>query len=107
MMNRFSGGNGGSGGFPNTQTATLLRSNYHDVMPASSLQMAAATSVGATSRISGASSGVGGGGNPAAVGSGSTLDASAAAVYTNLRSTTGSGNSRPSSMLFNESGFVR
>ena len=61
----------------------------------------------ATSRVSGASSGNAGGGG--AVGSGSTLDASA--VYTNVRNNAGAGGgsqgSRPSSMLFNESGFVR
>ena len=66
-------------------------------------------------RTSGTSSG---GGNPTVlsssgvghqVGSGSTLDAGAAAnVYTNLRNNgSSSQGSRPSSMLLNDSGFVR
>ena len=66
-------------------------------------------------RTSGTSSG---GGNPTVlsssgvghqIGSGSTLDAGAAAnVYTNLRNNgSSSQGSRPSSMLLNDSGFVR
>ena len=110
---------GNIGGFP-TQTATLLRSsaNYHDVIPASALGLAAEASHN-SNNPSHSSNANNSATTAIAAGSGSSSRATLeSALYSNLRVGSSGGigvvggngassGSRPSSMLFNDSGFVR
>ena len=108
---------GNPSGFP-TQTATLLRSsaNYHDVIPASALGMSQAEANHASNNPSHSSNANNSATTAIAAGSGSSSRATLeSALYSNLRNsggigmvnTNGGSGSRPSSMLFNDSGFVR
>ena len=107
---------GNPSGFP-TQTATLLRSsaNYHDVIPASALGMVTEANH-ASNNPSHSSNANNSATTAIAAGSGSSSRATLeSALYSNLRNSGGIGmvngnggsGSRPSSMLFNDSGFVR